>query len=143
MARGDLTDSERAKLEPLLPAQRPARAGGRYRDHRQVMNGMLWVLRTGAPWRDLPERYGPWQTCYSRFRRWSEQGVFKRVLERLQAHEDADGRLDWSEASLDGSYVKAHPHAAGAPKKGASVKRRVRPRRSGGAGARVKLACAG
>jgi transposase len=135
MARGDLTDSEWAKLEPLLPAQRPARAGGRYRDHRQVMNGMLWVLRTGAPWRDLPERYGPWQTCYSRFRRWSEQGVFKRVLEQLQAREDAAERLDWSEASLDASYIKAHPHAAGARKKGARPSVRGQIRRSGGAGA--------
>lgn len=136
MARGDLTDSEWAKLEPLLPAQqRAGGAGGRYRDHRRVVNGMLWVLRTGAPWRDLPERYGPWQTCYSRFRRWSEQGVFKRVLEQLQSREDAAGRLDWSEASLDASYVKAHPHAAGARKKGARPNSRVRPRRSGSAGA--------
>ena len=127
MARGDLADSEWAKLEPLLPAPKPEKAGGRYRDHRQVINGILWVLRTGAPWRDLPERYGPWGTCYSRFRRWSEQGVWRGVLQKLQSRDDAEGRLDWREASLDSTSIKAHPHAAGTRKKGAL--RRVRRRR--------------
>ena len=135
MARGDLTDKEWARLEPLLPPEEPSGRGGQYRDHRQVVNGILWVLRTGAPWRDLPERYGPWQTCYSRFRRWSQQGIWQRALEMLQAQEDAAGRLHWQEACLDGSYIKAHPHAAGAPKKGAVVKLRRRPRSSGAAGA--------
>lgn len=124
MARGDLTDKEWARLESLLPPQQPAEPGGQYRDHRQVINGILWVLRTGAPRRDLPERYGPWQTCYSRFRRWSEQGVWKSVREQLQAQEDAAGNLDWQEAALDSTSIKAHPHAAGAPKKGALPKPR-------------------
>jgi transposase len=128
MARGDLTDKEWARLEPLLPPQQPAEPGGQYRDHRQVINGVLWVLRTGAPWRDLPERYGPWQTCYSRFRRWSEQGIWKSVLEQLQAQEDAAGNLDWHEAALDSTCIKAHPHAAGAPKKGALPKPRRLPK---------------
>ena len=141
-SRGDLTDAEWAKLEPLLPAQRPAGPGGQYKDHRRVIDGILWVLRTGAPWRDLPERYGPWNTCYSRFRRWTEQGVWEGVLQKLQAQEDAAGRLDWGEAALDSTSVKAHPHAAGARKKGARValhlrppKSRRRPRNSGGVGA--------
>ncbi len=133
MARGDLTDKEWARLEPLLPPQRPAEPGGEYRDHRQVINGILWVLRTGAPWRDLPERYGPWQTCYSRFRRWSAQGIWKSVLERLQAQEEAAGNLDWQEAALDSTWIKAHPHAAGAPKKGALPKPRRLPRSWDGA----------
>ena len=128
MARGDLTDKEWQRLEPLLPPQHSAEPGGQYRDHRQVINGVLWVLRTGAPWRDLPDRYGPWQTCYSRFRRWTEQGIWKSVLERLQAQEDAAGNLDWHEAALDSTSIKAHPHAAGAPKKGALPKPRRQPR---------------
>ena len=135
MARGDLTDKEWQRLEPLLPPQKPQEPGGVYRDHRQVINGVLWVLRTGAPWRDLPERYGPWQTCYSRFRRWTEQGIWKSVLERLQAQEDAAGNLDWHEAALDSTSIKAHPHAAGAPKKGALTKRCRPPRSWDAAGA--------
>src|SRR5918997_1876435 len=129
MARGDLTDKEWRRLEPLLPPQKTQEPGEQYRDHRQVINGILWVLRTGAPWRDLPERYGPWGTCYSRFRRWTNQGIWKSVLEQLQAQEDAAGNLDWQEAALDSSTIKAHPHAAGAPKKGELHKSRRLPRR--------------
>jgi transposase len=128
MARGDLTDKEWARLEPLLPPQQPQEPGGQYPDHRQVINGILWVLRTGAPGRDLPERYGPWQTCYCRFRRWSEQGIWKSVLERLQGQEEAAGNLDWHEAALDSTSIKAHPHAAGAPKKGTLPNRCRSPR---------------
>lgn len=132
MARGDLTDAEWAKLAPLLPPQEPARPGGLYRDHRQVLNGILWVLRTGAPWRDLPERYGPWQTCYSRFRRWGRQGVFRGVLQNLQAGAEAAGGLDWSEGSIDSTSIKAHPHAAGARKRGLP-RRKPRPASASGA----------
>ena len=64
--RGELTDEAWARIAPLLPEN--GRRGGRWRDHREVVNGILWKLRTGAPWRDLPERYGPWQICYDRFR---------------------------------------------------------------------------
>lgn len=131
MARGDLTDAEWERLEPLLPAQVERRRGNRYKDHRTVVNGMLWVLRTGAPWRDMPERYGKWRTVYSRFRRWTERGVWQRALESLQAQADADGGIDWGATALDGSYVKAHPHAAGAPKKGGLQRRVGHARRSG------------
>ena len=119
MARGDLTDAEWARLEPLLPPQKdPHRRGGQYRNHRQVINGILWVLRTGAPWRDLPERYGPWSTCQGRFRDWTKKGIWERALQRLQAQEDAAGKIDWSQSAIDGTYIKAHPHAAGARKRG-------------------------
>jgi len=75
MARGDLSDAQWERLSPLLPpVDDPGRRGDRYKDHRVVINGILWVLRTGAPWRDLPERYGPWQTCYDRFRNWQKSG---------------------------------------------------------------------
>ena len=66
--RGELTDRAWGRIAPLLPAN--GRRGKQWRDHRAVVNGILWKLRTGAPWRDLPERYGPWRTCYDRFVRW-------------------------------------------------------------------------
>jgi transposase len=103
-----------------LPPQKPT-TGKPNRDHRTVVEGMLWRLRTGAPWRDLPERYGPWQTVYSRFRRWQRAGVWERVLGALQADGDAGGDLDWALPVLDGTTIRAHQHAAGA-KKGAVIK---------------------
>ncbi len=81
-----------------------------------LLNGMLWRLKTGAPWRDLPERYGKWQTVYSRFRRWQRLGVWQRILTTLQREGDAAGELDWTLHFVDGSVVRAHQHAAGAKK---------------------------
>ena len=74
VGRRELTDKAWAQLAPLLPGNQ--RRGGRWRDHRTVVNGILWKLRTGAPWRDLPERYGPWTTCYDRFIRWRRDGTW-------------------------------------------------------------------
>lgn len=128
--RHELTDDQWERLAPLLPPQKPA-TGKPNRDHRPIVNGMLWRLRTGAPWRDLPERYGPWQTVYSRFRRWRQAGIWDRVLAELQAEGDAAGALDWSLHFVDGSTVRAHQHAAGA-KKGAARKRSA----AGGAASR-------
>jgi transposase len=118
--RHELTDDQWTRLGPLLPPERPA-TGRPNRDHRTILNGILWHLRTGAPWRDLPERYGPWPTVYSRFRRWQLAGVWDRILTRLLADRDAAGDLDWSLHFLDATIVRAHPHAAGA-KKGAVSK---------------------
>jgi len=123
--RHELTDAQWERLQPLLPPQRPA-TGRPANDHRTVVNGILWRLKTGAPWRDLPERYGPWQTVYSRFRRWQHAGVWDRVLAALQAEADAAGALDWSLHFVDGSTVRAHSHAAGA-KKGAATKPSAAP----------------
>ncbi len=117
--RHELTDDQWARLEPLLPPQRPT-TGRPAKDHRTVLNGIVWVLRTGAPWRDLPERYGPWQTVYSRFRRWREAGVWDRILRALQDDGAHDDDLDGSLTMIDGSSIRAHQQAAGAPKKGAS-----------------------
>jgi transposase len=72
VGRGELTESAWTTIEPLLP--RSSGRGGQWRDHRTVINGILWKLRTGAPWRDLPERYGPWQTCADRLSRWRREG---------------------------------------------------------------------
>ena len=113
--RRELTDEQFAKLAPLLPAQKPA-TGRPNLDHRAVLNGILWRLATGVPRRDLPARYGNWQTVYSRFRRWRRAGVWARVLADLQRQADADGRLDWTPHVVDGTTVRAHQHAAGAQK---------------------------
>ena len=117
--RHDLTDTQWAAIEPHLPQQKPV-TGRPNRPHREVLNAINWRLRTGAPWRDLPERFGPWETVYSRFRRWKEGGVWDRILAAVQRDADARGELDWSLHLLDGTVIRAHAHAAGA-KKGAAI----------------------
>jgi transposase len=104
-----------------------------------VINAILWKLRTGAPWRDLPERYGPWKTAHERLRRWSADGTWDRILERVVVKDDAVGKVEWT-FSVDSTVVRAHQHAAGARKKGAASRSRWRPlpstvRGSGGRGA--------
>ncbi len=78
------------------------------------MSAILWVLRTGAPWRDLPARFGPWATAWSRFRRWTAAGVWPRIVAALQRLADRGGRIDWTTHYVDGTVVRAHQHAAGA-----------------------------
>ncbi|MFE7795681.1 IS5 family transposase [Streptomyces sp. NPDC057460] len=113
--RGELTDAAWERIEPLLPqVDGPGRP---WRDHRQVLNGVLWRLRTGAPWRDLPERNGPWQTAYERFARWEADGIWAKLLEHVQVRDDAVGRVEWTVA-VDSTINRAHQHAAGARKKG-------------------------
>jgi transposase len=121
--RGELTDTAWETLKPLLPDN--GKRGQQWRDHRQVLNGILWKLRTGAPWRDLPERYGPWRTVYARFSRWQREGTWDRLLAHVQTKSDAVGEVVW-EVSIDSTTVRAHQHAAGARKKGAL---RTRPTR--------------
>jgi transposase len=133
--RHGLSDDQWERLRPLLPAQKSA-TGRPAKDHRLVVEGILWRLATGAPWRDLPARFGPWQTVYSRFRRWQRAGVWARVLAAVQADGDACGELDWSLHFVDGTTVRAHPHAAGA-KKGAAI----RPWGAAGAGSAPSSTC--
>ena len=113
--RGELTEAAWLVIEPLLP--KTDGRGRPWRDHRQVVNGILWRLRTGSPWRDVPERYGPWRTCYERFNRWDEEGTWARLLEEVQVKDDAAGRLVWTFA-IDSTIARAHQHSAGAAKKG-------------------------
>jgi transposase len=134
--RRELSDEQWEQLRPHLPPQKPP-FGKPNRDHRTIVEGMLWRLRTGAPWRDLPERYGPWQTVYSRFRRWQRADVWERALQRLQAEGDATGDLDWALHFIDGTTVRAHQHAAGA-KKGAVI----RPLAAPAADSPAKSTCA-
>ena len=115
MHRGDLTNDEWQRLEPLLPPQKPT-TGRPAADHRRIINGMLWIARTGAPWRDLPERYGAVGTVSSRFYRWRQAGIWDRILAALQQQADAAGQLDWTMHFVDGTSVRAHQHAAGAKK---------------------------
>lgn len=114
--RFEITDAEYATIAPLLPPMTPQR-GGRWRDHRQVINGILFRVRTGVPWRDVPERYGPWKTLYKRFTRWEDDGTWARIEATLQADADAAGDLDWR-GHADSTIVRAHQHAAGARKGG-------------------------
>lgn len=110
--RFDLTDQEWAVIEPLLP---PTRQGGERCDDRKVISGIFYVLRTGMPWDDLPERYGPHTTVYNRFNRWSKQGIWLQIFEQLQA------RFPASVEMIDSTSVKAHRAAAGAEKGGSRL----------------------
>jgi transposase len=113
METSDLSNRQWQRLRPLLPPQKP-RTGRPAKDHRTIINGILWVLRTGSPWRSLSERYGSWKTVVSRFYGWQKAGVWSQVLTSLQRQTDADGRLDWSLHFVDSTVVRAHQHAAGA-----------------------------
>lgn len=121
VGRGELTDQAWEQIKPWLPGN--GRRGGQWGEHRQVINGILWKLRTGAPWRDLPERYGPWKTCYDRLVRWRRDGTWDRLLAQAQTKSDAVGEVAW-EVSLDSSIVRAHQHAVGARKQPAQADRK-------------------
>ncbi|MGW0546585.1 IS5 family transposase [Streptomyces altiplanensis] len=111
MGRGDLTDAEWERLRPFLPVSNGR--CGRWRDHRQVIDGILHRVRTGVQWRDLPQRFGPWKTVYERHRPWSADGTWERLLQQVQAAADAAGEIDW-DVSVNSTIVHAHQHAAGA-----------------------------
>jgi transposase len=113
MDRHGLTDEHWALIEHLFPKR--AETGRPPKDHRTMLDGILWILRTGAPWRDLPEgRFGPWETVYCRFNQWRANGLWDRIAEHLQAKLDRDGLLDRDLWCVDGSVIRAHRSAAGA-----------------------------
>jgi transposase len=103
MSRYDLTEFEWRVIEPLLP-NKPR--GVPRVDDRRVLNGIFWVLRSGSPWRDLPERYGPYTTCYNRFRRWAAAGVWDRIMDAITDAYEGDVRM------IDGTSVRVHHSAA-------------------------------
>lgn len=118
ISRGDLTDDEWALLKPLLPLGN--NRCGRWRDHRQVINGIIHRLGTGVQWRELPERFGPWQTVHKRHALWSADGTWDRLLQHVQAQVDAAGGIDW-DAVVDSSVMRAHQHATAAAVAGAGA----------------------
>ncbi|MHC5053588.1 MAG: IS5 family transposase [Planctomycetota bacterium] len=117
MRRHELTDEQWTLIEDMFPrnGQGPGRP---WNDHRTMMNAMLWNLATGAPWRDLPERFGPWQSAYDRFSMYRRDGTLDKMIERLQIKLDEQGKIDWELFCVDGSSVRAHRAAAGAKKGG-------------------------
>jgi transposase len=115
MKRTDLTNTQWERLQPLLPPQKP-QTGRPALDHRRILNGILWMLRTGAPWRDVPERYGAWSTGASRFYRWRKAGIWQRLCEAVPQQADTEGKINWAMHYVDGTIVRAHQHAAGAPR---------------------------
>ncbi|MFF3911102.1 IS5 family transposase [Streptomyces sp. NPDC001848] len=144
MRRHELTDSEWELLAPLIPRA----VTGRPRvEDRKIINGMVYKIRTGISWRDLPPRYGPWKTVYTRFRRYALDGVFTRALQQIQAQADTAGDIDWL-VQIDSTVVRAHQHAAGTGRKGGTTTRTNRNdhalgRSRGGLTTKIHLACDG
>lgn len=118
MRRHELTDTQWRAIAHLFPVGR--KRGGQWKDHRTILNGLLWLLRTGAPWRDLPERLGPWQTVYDRFTRYRRDGTWDKLIELLQIRLDRRGKIDWDLWCIDGTSIRASRAAAGGGKKGAT-----------------------
>jgi len=114
--RYELSDEEWELIEPLLPPERTDQKGRPAKDHRIMLNGMVWLARSGAPWRDLPERYGSWKSVYTRFSKWRDNGTLERIFSTLSADADLENLL------IDSTTVKVHKSAAGA-KKGRKIQK--------------------
>ena len=114
--RADLSDVQWAVLEPLLPTPRKRGRPPKW-TRRQLIDGIRWRTRTGAPWRDVPAEYGCWQTVYGLFRRWQRDGTWARIVTGLQTRAEAAGVIGW-DVSVDSMIARAHQHAAGARKRG-------------------------
>lgn len=123
LKRYELTDDEWNRITDLLPPENTNKQGRPRKGNRVILNGIIWIAHSGAPWRNLPERYEPCETVYSRFRKWIEDGVPDNVFRILSL----DAELD--EMSPDGSIVQAHQHSAGA-KRWVSKRDRPQPRKS-------------
>lgn len=118
MHRYELTDTEWEKIAPFFPERfHSGGAGPPFKDHRPLVNGILWRLHTGAPWPDIPPRYGPWQTVYDRFRRWRSDGTWAKILDALLLRLDKAGLIDRDLWMVDASIVRATRSAGGAKKK--------------------------
>ena len=125
MKRHELTDEQWGLVKGLIP-HKVAHTGRPAKDLRLMLNAIFWILGTGAPWRDLPERFGPWQTAYDHFAKWRRAGIFANIVEKLQVKLDEKGLIDWELWCVDGSNVSAARAAAGADKKVSSVTRTSR-----------------
>ena len=115
MHRHEIANEQWERIKGFLPGQ-AADPGVTASDNRHFVNAVLWIAKTGAPWRDLPERFGKWNSVWRRFDRWSAKGVWLRIFEELK-----DPDLEW--LILDSTVIRAHQHAAGAAKKGVPTRR--------------------
>ena len=124
MRRYEINESQWEEIRNLFPSRRTGK-GRPCRSHFQIFNGILWLLFSGAAWRDVPERYGPWQTVYDVFRRWQKDGTLEKVFLRLQLKLDENGLLDYSTWFVDSTTARAHKSAAGGRKKKRGGNRRI------------------
>ena len=115
MARNLLADEQWDFIKDIFPE--PAKTGRPPRDRRQVVDGILWILRAGAPWRDLPEEFGPWETAFRLFDQWNADGTLDTILQRLRAFQIDAGEIDEDLWCVDGTIVRAHRCAGGGGKK--------------------------
>ena len=142
MYRYDLTDAQWEKIQSFFPDRyHHGQAGHPWKDHRPLVNGILWHLHTGAPWPDTPERYGPWQTVYDRFNRWRQDGTWAQILDALLRQLDQQGLIDRDLWCVDATVIRAHQAAAGAEKKSRPAAGTGRARV--GATSRARGSCAG
>ena len=116
LRRYELTDEEWNRIAPLLPPETTGKQGRPRKDNRIIMNTIVWLARSGAPWRDPPERYGSWKTVHSRFRKWIDDGILDNIFRILSLE------AELTELSIDASIVQAHQHSAGAKKGGLQMK---------------------
>jgi transposase len=107
-----LSDDQWDQIRDLLPKN--GRRGGQWKDHRLMIDGILWALSDGGRWRNLPGRFGPWQSVYDRFRNWTRRGLWDRILRHLHARKMNRGEIDWQLFAVDGTVIRAHQSAAGA-----------------------------
>src|SRR5437867_3954450 len=110
-----LSDAQWEQIKDFLPTN--GHKGGQWKDHRLLIDGILWALSDGGRWRNLPKEFGPWQTVYDRFRKWCRTGLWDRILRRLQARKMHNADIDWELFAVDGSVIRAHQSAAGASEK--------------------------
>ena len=110
-----LTEEQWGLLSDLIPDPpvRPDKRGRPWKDKRAVLEGILWILRTGAPWADLPEKYPPYQTCHRRFQQWAEDGTLNKVIKQLARHLEETGKIKLKECFIDGTFVPAKKGALG------------------------------
>ena len=110
-----LSDAQWEQIKDLLPSN--GHKGGQWKDHRLLIDGILWALSDGGRWRNLPKEFGPWQTVYDRFRKWCRTGLWDKILRHLQARKMSSDEIDWELFCIDGSVIRAHQSAAGASEK--------------------------
>lgn len=111
MRRYELTDSEWERVKIYFPEKQPGTPGRPPKETRPILNGVIWLARSGAPWRDLPERYGPWETVYTRFQEWLKRGIIEQIFAALSI--DADMET----LSLDSTSIRVHQHGTGSKKR--------------------------